>query len=479
MSEPIPAEAEWRRLDPLMLLVHPVNELGRFLPVVLVAFVFGSTDRDGLGWQWLAVAAPIVLGVARFLMTRYRVTEGRVELRRGLVGRSVLTARLDRVRTVELTATPVHRILGLARVRIGTGAGDNDELELDALRLPAAEALREALLARAGFAPEGSDSPRSYPLLRLDPLWARYAPFTSSGLVIAGAILAGVGQLTDQATGGAQPRVHLDLPGLGVGLLVAAGVVLLGLLAVLAVVGYFVSYGGYLLSTDAQGRTLHVRRGLLTRRDTTLEMVRVRGIELHEPLSLRLVGARRLFAAVTGLGRKDDGGSSLLVPPAPRGVVEHVGEGILRGDPALTMPLRAHGPAARRRRITRALVGALVPAAGLVALRTPWLLVPAVVLVAAALPLALDRYRRLGHGLTDRFLVTRHDSIRGRRVALERTGIIGWTFQQSWFQRRAGLCTLVATTSAGRQAYRVVDVPEAEAIALADAAVPGLVSQFR
>jgi putative membrane protein len=61
---------------------------------------------------------------------------------------------------------------------------------------------------------------------------------------------------------------------------------------------------------------------------------------------------------------------------------------------------------------------------------------------------------------------------------LQRTGIIGWNIQQSWFQRRSGLVTLVATTAAGRQAYVALDVPESLAVALADEAVPGLISSF-
>jgi putative membrane protein len=61
---------------------------------------------------------------------------------------------------------------------------------------------------------------------------------------------------------------------------------------------------------------------------------------------------------------------------------------------------------------------------------------------------------------------------------LQRSGIIGWNVQQSWFQRRAGLATLVATTAAGHQAYAAIDIPESQAIALAEAAVPGLVTPF-
>ena len=92
--------------------------------------------------------------------------------------------------------------------------------------------------------------------------------------------------------------------------------------------------------------------------------------------------------------------------------------------------------------------------------------------------LAIDRYRRLGHGLTDQHLVVRSGSLRGRRDIVQRTGIIGWNLQQSWFQRRAGLVTLVATTAAGGQAYAAIDIPEHLAIELAHETVPGLVEPF-
>ena len=103
---------------------------------------------------------------------------------------------------------------------------------------------------------------------------------------------------------------------------------------------------------------------------------------------------------------------------------------------------------------------------------------PALLPLPVAVALAADRYRRLGHALTEGYLVVRSGSLRGRRDVVQRSGIIGWNIQQSWFQRRAGLVTLVATTAAGQQAYAALDIPEEQAIALADAAVPGLVTPF-
>ena len=99
-------------------------------------------------------------------------------------------------------------------------------------------------------------------------------------------------------------------------------------------------------------------------------------------------------------------------------------------------------------------------------------------LLIASIALGLDRYRSLGHAVTARHLVTRHGSLDRQRVVLDRDGIIGWKVEQSLFQRRSGLATLVATTAAGRQHYDLVDVPLDEAYAVLDQVSPDLVAQF-
>ncbi len=88
-------------------------------------------------------------------------------------------------------------------------------------------------------------------------------------------------------------------------------------------------------------------------------------------------------------------------------------------------------------------------------------------LLPLAAALAADRYRSLGHRLTDGWLITRTGSLVRRRSVLSTDGIIGWRIHQSWFQRRQGLVSLAATTAAGRQHYVAHDIPAAAAIALA------------
>ncbi len=504
----VAAEVPWQRLDSRMLLVHPVQELVRFFPAVLGAFFLGGSS-GGAPWELIGIAIPIALGVLRYFTTSYRVTPTQVELRRGLIGTKVLTARLDRVRAVELTSTLIHRVLGLGRVEIGTasaGRAGEEKFALDSLALAPAREMRTALLHRVTAAQQLGDQvsdllagPGVVPvtrrttdevLVRFDPAWVRYAPLTSAGNVIAAGLLAVVAQFGERAGLDLSEGGTLEQWFLSAGIVLAVALVVVSFLvlgAILAVLGYLVANWDFTLSRDARGRSLHTVRGLLTRTETSLESARLRGLELGQPLGLRLAGAARLNAVVTGVSSRERSSSTLLVPPAPRAVAVGVGEAALGlpGDGAspLRVPLRAHGPAARRRRLVRSLSGAVLVlvAVGLAAGAStlPWAsLVPALLLLPLAAWLGLDRYRQLGHTLTGEHLVVASGTLRGRRDVLQRSGIIGWNIEESFFQRRAGLCTLTATTAAGKQQYAALDIPVPEATALASAAVPGLLEQF-
>jgi putative membrane protein len=273
---------------------------------------------------------------------------------------------------------------------------------------------------------------------------------------------------------------------------VPLGVAAAEAIAALAVVVALASTAGYVLMfwrfrlTRHSGGTLHVTRGLLTTRATTIEERRLRGVELSEPLLLRAVGGARCGAIVTGLKTSGPGaerGGSVLLPPAPRDEAIRVAEAVLGTAAPVRGGLTEHGPAARRRRFTRALaVAAAAAAASALLWRLgvvpAWVWEASLLLVPGAIALAADRYRALGHAIADRVLVTRLGSVRRRRAMIRCDGVIGWNVQRSFFQRRAGLATLTATTSAGRQGYRVQDLGHGAALRLADEATPGLLTPF-
>ncbi len=323
-----------------MLLVYPVKELIRFLPVLIGLFLAGTASGNaGDWWHGIGVAIPISLGVLRYFTTSFRIAAGRVELRRGLVNRHLLSTPLDRVRTVDVTASPIHRALGLTSVRIGTGTAStdgDDRIDLDGLPVERARQLRTdlLLLGETSDTPEKTTAPVE-PLLRFDPSWVRFAPLTSSGLVIAAGVLGAAMQGINLA-GGLQrfdpERVANDAAGWSVW--VAVPLALVGLLVIvtgLSIGGYLVTNWAFELSHTGSARrgAWHLRRGLFTTRETTLDDERVRGVSLGEPIGLRLARGARVSAIVTGLGSKESG-SSILVPPAPRAVVERVAGLVLR-----------------------------------------------------------------------------------------------------------------------------------------------------
>jgi putative membrane protein len=317
-------------------------------------------------------------------------------------------------------------------------------------------------------------------LLRLDPAWIRYAPLTTTGLATAAAALGVLTQgftrfaeqselLVERARGLRELAWWIDV------------VLVLVLVCGLAVSAYVLTFWGFRLTRNSLG-SLHTRRGLLTTRETSIDPSRVRGIQIDEPLGLRLGGARRLKVVTTGLLR-EQGGSDWLCPPAPAGTVTALARRIRPDERAVSGPLVSHGPTARRRRLTRAIVPVLLVVALLVAGRLIWgwpvaLLGVSPVLVAAGVALGADRYRSLGHAVTAAQLVTRHGSLDRQRIALDREGIIGWKVEQSFLQRRAGVATLVATTAAGRQHYDLVDLPLAQAYAVLAEVSPDLVAEF-
>lgn len=109
----------------------------------------------------------------------------------------------------------------------------------------------------------------------------------------------------------------------------------------------------------------------------------------------------------------------------------------------------------------------------------PWS--PLVVLVSAvavAIASAELRYRRLGHTLTERYLVSCTGTFTASRTALEIDGIVGWRVHQSFWDRRRGLAQLVATTAAGNERVVVPDVPLGEAVAVAASATPRMIEGF-
>nr|WP_084472835.1 PH domain-containing protein [Nocardia alba] len=494
-----------------MLLVYPVNEIMKYIPVLLGSIIVGTTSGNPL-WSLIPVLLVAMFGIARWFTTSYRIDADHVQLRSGILARRTLSVPRPRIRSVDVEADLLHRVLGLAVLAIGTGkrTGKGEGFKLDALDTSQIPALRAELLSHTGqYLPEHVDEPGAQRVSHSDTLaesgleighwraaWVRYAPLSLTGLAVV-APIAGLGAqygVIDVLSKSAVVQ-HLDDDTASVVAITIAGLTVLVLALVnLAACGQYLATWFGLRVLD-NGTTLHLRHGLFTTRQITLDLARFRGATLNEPLLLRAAGAAQLEMIMTGEKPRQK-----ILPQAPRVAVQRTLDELLRShrdpradapDPAPvtgaalgTVDLRKHGPLARRRRYTRAAwpVGIVVVAMLAVALvddyPPPWTWTFPVVFAVVMALLAEDRYRGLGHqvlsGTTGpTWLITRHGSLDRDRDCIEAPGIIGWTVRQTFWQRRAGLATVVAATAAGKKAYQVVDIPIDQAASLIEEVTPG------
>jgi putative membrane protein len=470
-----------------MLLVHPVHELLRELPLLIGGLVLGSTTGNQ-SWTVAVVALSVAVGVARWFTTSYRIesdTEsGQVQLRAGLLQRKVLSVPRNRIRSVQTDARLLHRLLGLAVLRVSTGQEARAEhgFELNAVRVEQVPRLRAILLAESqqgDTVAAGPSAPAasSTVLARWQPSWLRYAPLSLSGLLI---MVAAAGVVYQSGFVGPLQHSRLVESGiteaerLGVAATVAvlAAVVLVASV-VLAVLRSLLVYGNLVLLRRAD--VLHLRHGLLRLREHTYDMSRLRGGTLRQPLLVRIFGGARLDAVMTGV--HGAGESSVLLPPCPISTAEEVLTGLVGDHEVVAGALRGHGRRAAARRWTRALgipalAGVVLAVVALISVVPLWLWVAWVAVTAWCALLAADRVSALGHRVDSRWLVMRAGSLDRRRDCLATAGIIGWTVRQSPLQRRAGVATLVAATAAGIKRYPLIDVPENQAWAVAAKASP-------
>jgi putative membrane protein len=481
----VTTETGWQRLSPRMLLVHPVHELVRELPLLIGGLVLGQTTGNQ-SWTVAVLAWTVLVGVARWFTTSYRIDadpeSGQVQLRAGLLQRKVLSVPRNRIRSVQTDARLLHRLLGLAVLRVSTGQEARAEhgFELNAVRVDQVPRLRAILLAGSPR-PVETATPEppvaSTVLARWQPSWLRYAPLSLSGLL---SMAAAVGVIYQ--TGAVGPLQHSRLAQSGLEAAQRLGVpatvaviaaVLLVVSVLLAVLRSLVTYANLVLSRRAD--VLHLRHGLLRLRERTYDMSRLRGGTLRQPLLVRVLGGAGLDAVMTGV--HGAGESSVLLPPCPRSTAESVLTGLV-GDPnVVTGPLRGHGRRAASRRWTRALgfpvlIGVVLAVFTLISVVPLWVWTAWVAVMSWCALLAADRIGALGHRVDSQWLVIRAGSWERRRDCLATAGIIGWTVRQSPFQRRAGVATLVAATAAGTKRYPLIDVPEDQAWAVAAQASP-------
>jgi putative membrane protein len=487
-SEPalVPGGGE-RRLHPLSWLFVLLQQLKSFALPLLVLIFTGRGNSWEL-WGLVGVGVLAALSVAQYFTYRFRIDDDGVVVRSGLLQRSLRHIPYQRVQNVALHQTLLHRLFGVAEVRLESAAGGmRPEAEMRVLSLADAHSL-EALVRdhgrreRAGAAVASGEAvaPRANVLLALSTAEVvRLGLISNRGMVLVVAAVGVVAQndskliaraveYAGRSLFGFGERLHLDWIGWAAGAL-ALGLLALALLRALSIVLAVLQYHGFELRES--GRRLSVERGLLTRSRANMPRDRIQAWTLAEGVVQRLLRRRSLAVDSATVEQSGKPGSARDIAPVitvdgADALVRHLLPGVA-WPPAQWRSLH---PKAWRRQFTLPALAVLVATAVLA-----WREGPLAFALLALLPAALLRARiwarHAGWSEDGRLIAVREGwLVRHWRFAEVRK-VQALKLSQSPFDRRHGMATLLLDT-AGASPFdpplRIRYLPEAEARALHD-----------
>ena len=412
---------------------------GSWLIVGFMAVLFGFFSIGSLYLRWLKL--------------EYRVGPHELRIDSGLLNRTSRAIPFDRVTDVDLEQGPLHRLFGLARVKLergGWAGGKEEEGVLHTIALERAEALREHVRARKRLAPVAAAATAETegpPLFAMDGKRVLTAGlFNFSLAVIAG--LFGVTQTMGDALGfdpfersfwielfARSGPLRDMIMAHRIGAAVAGTIVLILLGIGTGLVRTLLREHGFRLDRTETG--FRRRRGLLTLTDVSIPAKRVQAaIVANGPVRRRFGWWELKLQSLAQDGGKGD---HVVAPLAS----EPEAAQILT---SLRWPL---APASPWRPVSRAYVtsfiGILIPASLATIVAIPFL-GPVGLLWLAGAGLAIGMrwldWKKARYAVDQGSLFVERGWWRHRRNILPRAKIQSIDVTESWWSRLFGICAL-------------------------------------
>lgn len=306
-SESINPGGGERRLHPWSWLFVLIQQVKAFaLPLLVLLF----TGR-GNSWELWGLAGGgvlVLVSLLQYFFYRFRVEGDGIVIRSGVLQKSHRHIPYQRVHNVAVHQSLLHRLFGVAEVRLESAGGMKPEAEMRVLSLVDAQALEELVRAQGAGSPATADGdseapavPESRVLLALSTgEVVRLGLISNRGLIAVAAafgLLAQADMLDVLVSPYAADAVdwgrsqHLDWVGWLIGAL-ALLVFFVVALRVLSVVLALLQFHGFTLTE--QGRRLSAQRGLLTRLRANMPRSRIQAWSLREGLLHRWFGRQSL-----------------------------------------------------------------------------------------------------------------------------------------------------------------------------------------
>jgi putative membrane protein len=494
------AEVE-RRLHPLSWLFVLLQQLKAYAVPLVVLLFTGRGNLDFFGLY--AVAILVLIAVARYFTYWFRLDAHGVTIRSGFFQTTLREIPYERIHNVSTHQSLLHRLCGVAELRLESAGGSRAEAEMRVLALRDAQAL-EALIRQRGrktaAVAEGAALPgpggareRAEVLLALDTAEVvRLGLISNRGLVVVAAVLGTLTQVVpdrfdmwtrasrDAFAWAERPAPEL-LPswimgpaGWAFSAVVLVTAVLIGVRA-LSVLLALVQFHGFTLVEV--GRQLRIERGLLTRVRTHVPRRRIQAWRVTESLLHRWFDRQSLRVdSAAAVGGDDQRAARDLAPLATPAAVQALVRRVLARDewpPSAWRPLHRHA-------WRRLIVGpsTLVVAATVV---LTWRFGAAGLLAAVAIVPIVARARlwasHAGYAESESLVAVRTGWLTRRWAFAEVRKLQALAMTMSPFDRRHGMATLwldTAGVSSRDGTLRIRFMPADEARSLYERLAEGM-----
>jgi putative membrane protein len=501
-----------RRLHPLSFLFTLLGQLRQFaLPLLVILF---TGRRNALDWSDLAgligVGVLAFVSIAQYFTYRYRLEPDGVVIRSGVFQRSLRHIPFGRIQNVSLHQNLLHRLFGVAEVRLESAGAAKPEGQMRVLRLADAQALEQQIRRRvrsvaadaraasgaASLPPPAPGStaevdadgtpriPAASPvqeetvLLRLSTgELVRHGLISNRGMLVVGAAFAALAQSGGKNMGKVMEAIGHWLTGqasalhLSIVAATIAGVVLLALalvlLRLLSVVLSLLQFHGFELS-ESDGR-LSVVRGLATRVRASLPAHRIQAWQVSEGMLHRLFNRRSLRVDTAVIEAANEKRSLReLVPIATPGRLDELVDHLLSVRAWPIVDWNALHARAWQRKLLPPLVF-LVPACVVLAwFRGPWALA-GLLLVPVFVWRARHWVRHTGWSVANGLVAYRHGWLQREWRFAESSKLQSIELAQSPLDRRFGMASLrfdTAGATAFESMFAIDYLPEDTARAL-------------
>lgn len=155
--------SEFKRLHPASVAVEFVGALQRLIFIIIFYFIFAAQGDGGVSDIVLGVIGlfSILPAVVVYMTYRYKVENGYLIIKSGLLFKQDRRIPVDRIQNINLARGIVHRVLNVVQVQIETASGAGSaEAKMSALSEEEAQMLRKALFAMGagGGSSDAADS---------------------------------------------------------------------------------------------------------------------------------------------------------------------------------------------------------------------------------------------------------------------------------------------------------------------------------